>query len=147
MISKSKFSRVAVAVALSVGMASAAMAQETSSAMSGRITTPTGTPAAGTSVTVIHVPSGTTREVTVGENGTFNLRGLRVGGPYQIVVDSDTYQDTTIDDIYINLGDPYGLDLTLEESSDIEVISVSGSAMSAQYFGSTGPQTVFGLDL
>ena len=146
MISKSKFSRVAVAVALSVGMASAAMAQETSSAMSGRITTPTGTPAAGTSVTVIHVPSGTTREVTVGENGTFNLRGLRVGGPYQIVVDSDTYQDTTIDDIYINLGDPYGLDLTLEESSDIEVISVSGSAMSAQYFGSTGPQTVFGLD-
>ncbi|WP_018983805.1 TonB-dependent receptor [Salinimonas chungwhensis] len=146
MISKSKFSRVAVAVALSVGMSSAAMAQETASALKGRITTPTGTPATGTSVTVTHVPSGTTREVIVGDNGTFNLRGLRVGGPYRIVVDSDTYQDTTINDVYINLGDPYGLELTLEEPTDVEVISVSGSAMTAQYFGSTGPQTVFGLE-
>ena len=146
MISKSKFSRVAVAVALSVGLASTAMAQETSSSMEGKIVTPQGAPATGTTVTVVHVPSGTSREVTVGANGTFNLRGLRVGGPYKIVVDSDTYQDTTINDIFINLGDPYGLNLALEEPSDIEVISVSGSSLAATNFGATGPQSIFGLD-
>lgn len=146
MISKSKISRVAMAVALSVGLASTAMAQETSSAMQGTITTPTGSPAAGTKVTVIHVPSGTSREVTVGENGKFNLRGLRVGGPYQIIVDSDEYQDTTINDVFVNLGDPYGLNLTLENPSDIEVISVSGSALSAVHFGATGPQSIFDLE-
>ncbi|APD91099.1 TonB-dependent receptor [Alteromonas mediterranea] len=146
MSSSAKFSRIAAAVALSIGLSTTAMAQETSSAMEGRILTPTGAPAAGTSVTVIHEPTGTAREVVVGANGTFNLRGLRVGGPYRIVVDSDEYQDTTIDSVFLELGNPFGVNLTLEDASDIEVISVSGSALTATAFGATGPQTVFNLE-
>ncbi|MDB2331435.1 TonB-dependent receptor [Alteromonas sp.] len=146
MNTSAKFSRIAAAVALSIGLSTTAMAQETSSAMEGRILTPTGTPAAGTSVTVIHEPTGTAREVVVGANGTFNLRGLRVGGPYRIVVDSDQFQDTTVNDVFINLGEAYGVNLTLEDASDIEVISVSGSSLSSTAFGATGPQTVFNLE-
>ena len=146
MRTSTKFSRVALAVAMSVGLSTAAMAQETSSGIEGRILTPTGAPAAGTEITVTHLPSGTTRVVTVGNSGQFNLRGLRVGGPYKITIDSDTYQDTDIEGVYLNLGDPFGLDLTLEDTSDIEVISVTGSSISAEYFGSTGPQSVFSLD-
>jgi len=146
MNTSAKFSRIAAAVALSIGLSTTAMAQETSSAMEGRILTPTGTPAAGTSVTVIHEPTGTAREVIVGANGTFNLRGLRVGGPYRIVVDSDKFQDTTVSDVFINLGEAYGVNLTLEDASDIEVISVSGSSLSSTAFGATGPQTVFNLE-
>ena len=146
MSSSAKFSRIAAAVALSIGLSTTAMAQETSSAMEGRILTPTGAPAAGTSVTVIHEPTGTAREVVVGANGTFNLRGLRVGGPYRVVVDSDEYQDTTIDSVFLELGNPFGVNLTLEDASDIEVISVSGSALTATAFGATGPQTVFNLE-
>ena len=146
MSSSAKFSRIAAAVALSIGLSTTAMAQETSSAMEGRILTPTGAPAAGTSVTVIHEPTGTAREVVVGANGTFNLRGLRVGGPYRVVIDSDEYQDTTIDSVFLELGNPFGVNLTLEDASDIEVISVSGSALTATAFGATGPQTVFNLE-
>ena len=146
MSSSAKFSRIAAAVALSIGLSTTAMAQETSSAMEGRILTPTGAPAAGTSVTVIHEPTGTVREVVVGANGTFNLRGLRVGGPYRIIVDSDQYQDTTVDSVFLELGNPFGVNLTLEDASDIEVISVSGSALTATAFGATGPQTVFNLE-
>lgn len=146
MNTSAKFSRIAAAVALSIGLSTTAMAQETSSAMEGRILTPTGTPAAGTSVTVIHEPTGTAREVIVGANGTFNLRGLRVGGPYRIVIDSDKFQDTTVSDVFINLGEAYGVNLTLEDASDIEVISVSGSSLSSTAFGATGPQTVFNLE-
>ena len=146
MSSPAKFSRIAAAVALSIGLSTTAMAQETSSAMEGRILTPTGAPAAGTSITVIHEPTGTVREVTVGANGTFNLRGLRVGGPYRVVIDSDEYQDTTVDDVYLELGSAFGVNLTLDDASDIEVISVSGSSLSATAFGATGPQTVFNLE-
>ncbi|WP_394224383.1 TonB-dependent receptor domain-containing protein [Alteromonas gracilis] len=146
MSSSAKFSRIAAAVALSIGLSTTAMAQETASAMQGRILTPTGAPAAGTTITVIHEPSGTTREVVVGENGTFNVRGLRVGGPYTIVVDSDAYQDTTIDSVFLELGNPFGLNLTLDDQSDIEVISVSGSSIAATAFGATGPQTVFDIE-
>lgn len=146
MSSSAKFSRIAAAVALSIGLSTTAMAQETSSAMEGRILTPTGAPAAGTSITVIHEPTGTVREVTVGANGTFNLRGLRVGGPYRVIIDSDKYQDTTVDDVYLELGSAFGVNLMLDDASDIEVISVSGSSLSATAFGATGPQTVFNLE-
>ncbi|MFT6268012.1 MAG: hypothetical protein ACJAVV_000817 [Alphaproteobacteria bacterium] len=141
MFTNSKLSKIAIAVALSVGLSTAAMAQETSSAMEGSIMTPTGSPAAGTVVKVVHVPSGTTRTTTVNENGTFNLRGLRVGGPYQVTVDSDQFQDTTVDGIFLNLGEDFDFDLQLETASDVEVISVSGNQVfdlgggSSSYFG------------
>jgi hypothetical protein len=81
MFKTSKLNRIAIAVAMSVGLSSAAMAQETSSSINGTITSPTGGPAAGTEVTVIHVPSGTSKTALVNSNGSFSLSGLRVGGP------------------------------------------------------------------
>jgi hypothetical protein len=127
MFTNKKISKIALAVAMSVGLSTAAMAQQTSSAMEGQITSPSGSPAAGTTITVIHMPSGTSRTTTVSDNGTFNLRGLRVGGPYQVVVDSDQFKDATVDGIFLNLGEDFDFDLQLEPSSDVEVIAVTGT--------------------
>lgn len=146
MFVKMKFSRLAIAVAMSVGLSTAAMAQETSSGIDGKIMTPTGVAAAGTVVTVVHVPSGTTRQVTVNNSGSFSLRGLRVGGPYRLVVDSDTFQDTTVNDVFLELGTTFDVDLTLETASSIEVISVTASAVNTSAFGGTGPASFFDLD-
>jgi hypothetical protein len=146
MFAKMKLSRLAIAVALSVGLSAAAMAQETSSGINGKVLTPTGVAAAGTVVTVVHIPSGTTREVTVSNTGSFSLRGLRVGGPYKLVVDSDSFQDTTINDVFLELGTAFELDLTLENASNIEVISVTASAVNTSAFGGTGPASFFDLD-
>lgn len=146
MFTNNKISKIAVAVALSVGLSTAAMAQETSSAIEGQISSPSGAPAAGTLVTVIHVPSGTSRQTTVSESGTFTMRGLRVGGPYQIIVDSAEFQDTTVDGVFINLGEAYDVTLQLEASSNVEVISVLGSSISTSLFGGKGPQSIFSLE-
>ena len=90
MFTKSKFNRIAMAVALSVGVASAAVAAEgQSSAMRGVISGPQGNPAAGSVITILHQPSGTVKEVTVNADGQFSARGLRVGGPYTIVAVCD----------------------------------------------------------
>ncbi len=80
---------MAVAVALSSSYAMA----ETSSSIRGQITTPQGGAAAGTKVTILHVPSGTTRTVVTNDNGSFVVSGLRVGGPYKVIVDSNVYKD------------------------------------------------------
>ncbi len=53
-----RFNRVAAAVAISIGLSSTAMAQVTSSELNGKIVGPQGNPAAGTVVTVTHVPTG-----------------------------------------------------------------------------------------
>lgn len=145
MFKKTKLNRIAIAVAMSVGMSTAAMAQETSSGISGKILTPTGAPAAGTTITIIHVPSGTTRQVVVNEAGQFSAKGLRVGGPYNIVVDSNAYQDTTVNDVYLNLGESYGLDLSLEDDKQLESIVVTASSVSTSVFGDTGPAANFNL--
>ncbi len=140
-----KFNRIAMAVALSVGLSAGAMAQETSSGISGKIVTPAGTPAAGTAVQILHVPSGTVRNTVVSETGSFNLKGLRVGGPYKIIVDSDAFQDTTVEGVFLELGETFDVNVALETSSDVEVISVTASAVSTSVFGSTSPGTVFDL--
>lgn len=146
MITNKRLSRIAVAVAMSVGLAVPVMAQETTSSIRGTITGPQGNPAVGTEVTVTHLPSGTTKQVVVGENGQINLSGLRVGGPYQIILDSDRFEDALVSDIYLSLGEAALFNFELAEEQAIEKITVTASQVSSLAFGQQGPGTVFSLE-
>jgi len=145
MFTNSKINKVALAVALSVGLSTAAMAQETSSSIRGTITGASGAADAGTVITITHVPSGTTRTVTTSENGQFSLAGLRVGGPYTVSIDSATYEDTIVDGLFLTLGESSVLDLQLEADTGVEVISVSASQIASIAFGNKGASATFGL--
>ncbi|HAW76667.1 MAG TPA: cell envelope biogenesis protein OmpA, partial [Alteromonas australica] len=139
---KTQFSRIAIAVALSIGVATTAVAATgQSSAMRGTVVGPQGNPAAGSSITIIHEPSGTVKEATVNENGVFSARGLRVGGPYMIVVESEKFQSRIIEDVYLELNDTFELDAALESASDIERVTVTGSR---DFFSNNGSNSVFG---
>ena len=89
---------------------------------------PVGEAAAGTKVIILHVPSGTSRTVVTNESGSFVASGLRVGGPYKVIVDSDTYNDETVNDVFLQLGDTYQLNRQLQATS-VERIAVTGSAI------------------
>ena len=140
-----RFNRVAAAVAISIGLSSTAMAQVTSSELNGKIVGPQGNPAAGTVVTVTHVPTGAVKTVTVNSGGTFSLRGLRVGGPYTVVIDSDEFADQTINDVYLELGESASIERMLEPAAQYENIVVTGSQVSSLSFGQTGPVASFDL--
>ncbi|MDP2537985.1 TonB-dependent receptor [Alteromonas stellipolaris] len=145
MYSSAKLSRVAAAVALTVGLTTTAMAQVTSSDMNGQIVGPNGNPAVGTVVKVTHVPTGAVKTVTVNSAGTFNLRGLRVGGPYTVEIDSDEFADQTISDIYLELGEAATIQRTLESAANYENIVVTASQVGSLAFGQTGPSANFDL--
>ncbi len=119
-------SRVAGALVLALGISTSAMAIETSSSISGKVITPAGTPAANTKIIITHIPTGTTKVVETNDSGSYNLRGLRVGGPYKVVIDSDVYKDQEYDSVYLEVGKPYRLSANLEPA-DIEKIEVTGS--------------------
>lgn len=140
-----RFNRVAAAVAISIGLSSTAMAQVTSSELNGKIVGPQGNPAAGTVVTVTHVPTGAVKTVTVNNGGTFSLRGLRVGGPYTVVINSDEFADQTINDVYLELGESASIERMLEPAAEYENIVVTGSQVSSLSFGQTGPVASFDL--
>lgn len=147
MMTKSKFNRVAIAVAMSVGLSTAAMAQETSSGINGRVVGPQGAPAAGTVITVKHVPTGSVKTITANANGQFSLSGLRVGGPYEITMDSDTFEDATITDVYLSLSEPLNLNnFQLATQADVERIEVTASQIASIAFGQKGPSSNFSLE-
>ncbi len=142
MKTSAKLSRIAMAVALTVGVSTAAVAATgQSSAMRGSIVGPQGNPAAGSSITILHQPSGTVKEVTVNEKGVFSARGLRVGGPYTIIVESDKFQAQVIEDVYLDLNDTFQLNAKLESASVVERITVTGAK---NFFDNNGSNSVFG---
>ncbi|MFC3649594.1 TonB-dependent receptor [Planctobacterium marinum] len=146
MFKNTKLSKVALAVALAGGLSSVAVAQETSSSIRGNVVGPAGNAAEGATVTITHIPSGTVRTATVNGAGQFSARGLRVGGPYTIEVDSSTLEDTTINDVYLNLGEPSVFDIALEAEQAVESIVVTGSQISTLAGGEFGPSANFGLE-
>ncbi len=145
MKTSAKLSRIAAAVALSVGLSTTAMAQVTSSELNGQILAPNGSPAVGTVIKVTHLPTGAVKTVTVNNGGTFSLRGLRVGGPYTIEIDSDEYADQTISDVYLELGESASIERSLENAADYENIVVTASQVSSLSFGQVGPSASFDL--
>lgn len=114
----------AAVTALSLAIAPAALAQETTSAVRGEVLSTSGTRIDGASVKVTHVPTGTvTQEGTT--DGFFGLRGLRVGGPYTIEVTAPDYQGQRVDDVYLTVGEPLRLDFALESSVDEIVVATA----------------------
>ena len=142
MLRNTKLNRIAIAVAMSMGMATAAFAADTSSSMRGTISGPNGQPAPNTKIMLIHQPSGTVTEVVTNETGSFSASGLRVGGPYQVIIDSDKFQDANKQDIYLQLGQTFRLNEQLGEEQNLETITITGSNVS--YVSNAGSSSVFG---
>lgn len=136
---------LSLAIAACVGVSGAAIANETTSAIKGQIMGPNGNPAQGTKVTILHVPSGSVKSTEVNAAGYFTAKGLRVGGPYKVVVDSDVYADQTFNNIILNIGSDYPVNVTLAPQSNIEQIVVTGRAISTMS-GGTGPASTFTLN-
>ncbi|TMO95495.1 hypothetical protein CWC14_13755 [Pseudoalteromonas sp. S3260] len=132
---------LSLAIAACVGVSGGAFANDTTSSVKGTISSPSGNPAANTKLIIVHEPTGTKRVVTTNDTGTFNAAGLRVGGPYTITIDSDTFRDVEINNVYLSLGETRRLDTQLE-SDDMESIVVTGtpvlfnSSANDSYYGS-----------
>ena len=136
---------LSLAIAACVGVSGAALANETTSAIKGQIKGPSGNPAAGTKITIVHLPSGSTKETETNDAGYFTAKGLRVGGPYRVVVDSDVFADQTFNNINLQVGADYPVNVTLERQSDVEQIVVTGRPIS-RMSGGTGPAATFTLE-
>ncbi len=112
-------------IAIVACIATAAQAQETSSSIRGQVTGAGGVVVKGATVTVTHVPSGTTTSSTTGADGTFNASGLRVGGPFSVKVSADGYTDQTVTDIQLTAGQPLRLPIMLESTGQEIVVTAS----------------------
>lgn len=139
-----KIKSLALAVTLALGVSNIALAQETSSAMRGVVTTEAGTTVANATVTVTDKRNGTTRTLTTNDTGTFSARGLQVGGPYMLTIVGPEGRTETIDNVFLTLGDTQNINVTIQQP-DIERIAVTGAAISNSAYGSKSPVANFNL--
>jgi outer membrane receptor for ferrienterochelin and colicin len=114
---------------------SAAYAQETTSAVHG-VVTAGGAPVAGASVTILHTPSGTRATTSTQSTGTFDLRGLRPGGPYTITIKAANQPQKVLTGVQLQVTRTENLDIDLAE---VEELVVTGTV---NRNSEQGPKTV-----
>lgn len=103
-------SRLCIALAAALLFSVPAMAQNTSSAVTGRVVDASGQPVANTPVEIIHVPSGSKSMATTDANGRYQAQGLRVGGPYRVVPGGN--DASAVDDVYLRLAETTTVNIT-----------------------------------
>ncbi len=126
---------LAISLLMSMLTVSVSYAQNTASAIGGTVIDSDGNAVSGVTVVVKHIPTGTTKTISTNENGNYQFRGLRVGGPYSVSMSKDGFGDVNRDDLYIKLGDVKDVDATLvADSVSLDSIDVVGIIPSSDVF-------------
>ncbi len=103
-------------VALLLFVATTAMAQMTTSSLSGRVTAD-GEEVIGASEEAVHTPSGTRYVAVTNSKGMYSINGMRVGGPYEVTVSYIGYETQVTTGITLQLAETYNLNTVLSEDS------------------------------
>lgn len=93
-----------------------ALGQVTTSEIEGRVSDKSET-LVGATIQAIHLPSGTTYGAVTNAQGRFLIQGMRTGGPYKVTVSFVGYQTNVYNDIYLKLGEPMSLAVSLNNES------------------------------
>ena len=115
----------------------------TTSSINGRITDANGEGLIGANVLATHVPSGSVYGNSTDLDGYFRIPGMRVGGPYKIVISYTGFEDMTKEGVYLTLGQTYQVNTVLQETAiELEGIVVSSSRSDIFDGNRTGQETV-----
>ncbi|MFC4294491.1 carboxypeptidase regulatory-like domain-containing protein [Novosphingobium tardum] len=133
----------AASLSIACGLATPVAAQETTSGIRGTVTN-AGAPVAGATVEVLNTATGAKTTVTTGENGAFDVSGLRPGGPYTVSITAPGFTSTQITDINTVVAQSFELpiDLATESASNDQVIVVTAGRIAGARTVSQGPATV-----
>lgn len=102
--------------------------QATTSSVSGRVWDEQKEPLPGTTVIAIHEPSGTQYGTVTNMSGTYNLQGMRTGGPYRIEFSYVGFRRAVFTGIYLQLAETYACDAKLKELVELDEVVVVGTA-------------------
>ncbi|UVW29584.1 TonB-dependent receptor [Massilia sp. H6] len=140
MITQQQIRLTKLALALSVALAAAPVfAQNTTSAIGGRISVADGKPAVGAQVQIVHAESGSVSNVVTDAEGRYVARGLRVGGPYTIVITKDGVSERR-ENVFVELAETAAVDATLGQK--MQTVTVTGSAARSEIFSNNAMGSV-----
>lgn len=125
-----------LALALSIALSAApTFAQNTTSAIGGRISGTDGKPASGATVSIVHTESGSVSNVVTDAEGRYVARGLRVGGPYTIIITKNGLTEKK-EGVFIQLAETAAVDATLGAPL-MQSVTVAGNRARSERFVSS----------
>lgn len=102
--------------------------QVTTSSLSGSVQESSGAATVGASIKATHLPSGTVYTGTSNQSGRYSLANLRVGGPYKIEVTYVGQNPVVYEDIYLQLGQPFTLNIDFAGNGlSLGEVTISGN--------------------
>ncbi|MEI3054349.1 MAG: TonB-dependent receptor [Prevotella sp.] len=132
--------RLYLLVALMAFIFSTAMAQITTSSVSGKITA-NGEDVIGATIKAVHQPSGTVYRAVTNIDGRYSIQGMRPGGPYVLEVTYVGYKNKQVKGISLSLGQNTVLNETLAEDAaqleDVVVVADRNNNMRTDRAGAT----------
>ena len=135
-IQRTGLSKIALSIAIALATLPV-LAQNTTSAVGGRITGIDGKPASGAQVTILHKDSGSVNTTTTDAEGRYSARGLRVGGPYTITITKDGVTEKR-EGVFLQLAETASVDAKLGSATQaVETIIVTGQNVGSDKFSST----------
>lgn len=121
-----------------------AVGQSTTSSIKGIVKSSSGELLPGATILAVHTPTGSKYSSLSNEDGRFNILNMRIGGPYKIEVTFVGYQNQVYDDVYLDLGKVFTLDVVMNDASqtleEVKVVSKNKIFES----GRTGGETTIG---
>jgi outer membrane receptor protein involved in Fe transport len=112
-----------------LGTSAQASAQVTTSSMRGSVVDDKAAPIEGARVEAVHTPSGTRYASLTRADGRFAIPGMRVGGPYEVIVTRIGYQRQSRTDVFTSLGTATDLAFTLSAvATQVATVTVTGEA-------------------
>ncbi|WP_411288120.1 TonB-dependent receptor domain-containing protein, partial [Phenylobacterium sp.] len=122
-------------------MSTAVYAQATTGAIRGQITNEASAPIGNATVTVTHVPTGTSATSVTGSDGYFSVRGLRPGGPYRVAAAAANFDSGSVNVAGIGVGEPANVDVLLYATgAQVSELVVTAAAVAPNR---GGPSTNF----
>lgn len=133
------YKRLYFLIAIFVLIVSSAVAQVTTSGMSGKITAD-GEDVIGATVEAVHTPSGTRYVGVTNTKGMFNILGMRSGGPYEVKISYIGYETKIVKDVTLQLAETYNLNAFLSEDAQVLgeiVVTGKGSKFAVEKTGAS----------
>ncbi|PLX22456.1 MAG: hypothetical protein C0597_02450 [Marinilabiliales bacterium] len=114
----------------------------TTSSMTGKVVNDKGEPIDIANIVAMHTPTGTQYGTITMKDGRFNIRNMKIGGPYTVVASFMGYQEGTLENIYLDLNKTTEVDFELVESSiNLEEVIISYEGDDFINSDKTGSQT------
>ena len=119
-----------------------AVAQTTTSGLSGTVKTNTGEALVGATVTAIHVPTGSVYKVQSRIGGRFDISNMNPGGPYSVEVSFVNFTIEKKFDIYLSLGESFKIDFALaSKAENLKGVVVTATKKTTEISGKGGTET------